>query len=453
MLYLGRIKTRADLPSGLIPRSEAAKYYDLATLQPMLPIVENLGFIKYHATMHGKDIEYLDIKELQKWGEANDYDFRHSSGISYEWREYLRKFDRIYADVARLNALALQMEFDDEDMRAIPVILSTDEYLKAGNGYLVEMAHKTVITETPFEDGGYASIEAIHQHSIEFEKTVVCGIYFLIGEGAIRYVGQSIDILKRIREHRQTGQIEFDRFSMLPVRREKLTEVETWYIRHFRPAYNKTRMRPFPAEKRVQRERESTERRLRKKPKATRPGMPPIFFDIEFTDLAVDPQLISIGLVSEDGTREFYAELSDTWQRAEVGEFARTAVLPQLECRPEVRLTMAELRVQLGQWIQAFEQPVQLATDSMSWDWPWIHEIFDELTLWPPNLDGKPLLLTMSDLNDYDKFIETVEKAFADGLRRHHALDDAKANRLGWIARWGQREGSTLNVRETEVFN
>jgi len=175
-----------------------------------------------------------------------------------------------------------------------------------------------------------------------------------------------------------------------------------------------------------------------------RPGMPRIFFDTEFTDLVVDPQLISIGLVSEDGTREFYAELSDTWLPSAVGEFARAAVLPQLECRDVVRLTMAELRVRLGQWIKAFEQPVQLATDSLSWDWPWIHEIFDDLALWPPNLDGKPLLLTMGHLNDYDKFIRAVEKAFARGLRRHHALDDAKANRLGWIAAGGDSERKAL---------
>jgi hypothetical protein len=37
-----------------------------------------------------------------------------------------------------------------------------------------------------------------------------------------------------------------------------------------------------------------------------------IFFDTEFTELGIDPKLISIGLISEDGTHEFYAELSDT---------------------------------------------------------------------------------------------------------------------------------------------
>ena len=38
--------------------------------------------------------------------------------------------------------------------------------------------------------------------------------------------------------------------------------------------------------------------------------------------------------------------------------------------------------------------------------------------------------------SDYDRFIKSVEKAFSS-LRRHHALDDAKANRLGWIAAGG----------------
>jgi hypothetical protein len=49
-------------------------------------------------------------------------------------------------------------------------------------------------------------------------------------------------------------------------------------------------------------------------------------------------------------------------------------------------------------------------------------------------LDGKPLLLTMNYLPAYDDFCDAVDQGFASGLRRHHALDDAKANRLGWIA-------------------
>lgn len=153
-----------------------------------------------------------------------------------------------------------------------------------------------------------------------------------------------------------------------------------------------------------------------------------IFFDTEFTDLIVGPQLISIGLIDETGERTFYAELSDTYRPTDVGDFAREAVLPQLE-GGIARLTMAELSMRLGNWIKDFGEPVKLATDSLSWDWPWIQEIFADRATWPPSLDGKPLILPQDT-----EFNLAVERAFADGLRRHHALNDAKANRLGWIA-------------------
>jgi len=56
-----------------------------------------------------------------------------------------------------------------------------------------------------------------------------------------------------------------------------------------------------------------------------------IFFDTEFTELGIDPRLISIGLISEFGDRTFYAELSDTYTEKDCSEFVRLAVLPHLE--------------------------------------------------------------------------------------------------------------------------
>ena len=52
-----------------------------------------------------------------------------------------------------------------------------------------------------------------------------------------------------------------------------------------------------------------------------------LFVDTEFTDL-LDCELLSIGIVSEDG-REFYGERSDV-DLARCGDFGRVAVLPQL---------------------------------------------------------------------------------------------------------------------------
>ncbi len=160
-----------------------------------------------------------------------------------------------------------------------------------------------------------------------------------------------------------------------------------------------------------------------------------LFFDTEFTELGIDPKLISIGLISEDGERTFYAELADTYQPKDCSEFVSSAVLPLLEGGDKV-LTMHDLTLRLGNWLEGFGELVTLATDSLCWDWPWIQEIFHIEETWPANLARRPLLLTMNYLNDYDNFVDAVEKAFKD-LRRHHALDDAKANRLGWLAAGG----------------
>lgn len=161
--------------------------------------------------------------------------------------------------------------------------------------------------------------------------------------------------------------------------------------------------------------------------------LPRIFFDTEFSGLIIDPKLISIGLISEDGERSFYAELTDTWTADECDFFVQEAVLPLLE-GGDCRMTMAELGQRLTAWLADFDRPVQLATDSLAWDWSWIQEVFHETGAWPANVDGTPLLLTMNYLNDFDAFNHAIEHAYSADLRRHYALDDAEANRRGWLA-------------------
>jgi hypothetical protein len=174
-----------------------------------------------------------------------------------------------------------------------------------------------------------------------------------------------------------------------------------------------------------------------------------VFFDTEFTDFDAARKLISIGFVSEDGRREFYVELTDTWRPEDCRDnpFVRETVLPLLE-GGAARMTLAELTGRLGEWIEAFGHRVLLATDSLSWDWPWVEAIFNEPEIWPSNLDRVPLLLT--DLQDFGVFTQVVEKAFAAGLRRHHALDDAKANRLGWVAVSATAEHDAGHAEKTD---
>jgi hypothetical protein len=153
-----------------------------------------------------------------------------------------------------------------------------------------------------------------------------------------------------------------------------------------------------------------------------------IYFDSEFSELGIDPKLISIGFISETGDKTFYAETIGIYQLSDCSDFVREEVLKRLE-GGEARMTMHELTLRLGNWLEGFEQPVQLATDSLSWDWPWIQEIFDLPGTWPENVESRPLIL-----NQTPEFNLAVEQAFAAGLRRHHSLDDARANRLGRLA-------------------
>ena len=155
-----------------------------------------------------------------------------------------------------------------------------------------------------------------------------------------------------------------------------------------------------------------------------------LFVDTEFTDLHADARLISIGLVSDDDQRRFYAELSDTYRLSDCSDFVKETVLPLLQ-GGDALMTRAELRAQLHAWLSDFRVDVQIATDSPDWDWRWLQFIFPAST-WPENVITRPFLLQFEG-DTGELFNGAVESAWAR-LRHHHALDDALANRFGWLA-------------------
>ena len=65
------------------------------------------------------------------------------------------------------------------------------------------------------------------------------GVYFLIKEDEVVYVGQSEDVPVRIRSHKHGGLIEFDHVYYLHVNPENLVEVEKYYIRLLKPKRNR----------------------------------------------------------------------------------------------------------------------------------------------------------------------------------------------------------------------
>lgn len=67
---------------------------------------------------------------------------------------------------------------------------------------------------------------------------IICGIYFLISDGEVQYVGQSVNVLSRVLHHRRLGQRPFDGFSFIEAKEEHLDVLERQYIHMLMPKGN-----------------------------------------------------------------------------------------------------------------------------------------------------------------------------------------------------------------------
>lgn len=149
-----------------------------------------------------------------------------------------------------------------------------------------------------------------------------------------------------------------------------------------------------------------------------------IFFDTEFTGLTLDAKLISIGLVDESGLNEFYAELQDTYVVSECSEFCTQEVLRHLQ-GGVAQMTLAELQVTLATWLHARGPGAVLVCDSP--------RDVDQLAMVFPH--GLPANVSLEILGMWGnlkrRFFNFGRRIHRQrGLRVHHALDDAKVNRL-----------------------
>lgn len=165
-----------------------------------------------------------------------------------------------------------------------------------------------------------------------------------------------------------------------------------------------------------------------------------VYFDTEFTDLVAiecDLKLISAGLVAPDG-REFYFELTDNYRVEECSSFVLEGVLPHLNADKH-GMTCAQAAATLSAWLEAFGEPVRLATDAPGYDWPLISTLFEDHNCWPATLERKASNVSVGNVQ------QEIENYFACQPMsvRHHALWDARA--LAYAARieneyWAGRE-------------
>ncbi|MCS0582047.1 hypothetical protein NX784_10635 [Massilia pinisoli] len=160
-----------------------------------------------------------------------------------------------------------------------------------------------------------------------------------------------------------------------------------------------------------------------------------VFLDTEYTD-PINTDLISIGMVSEDGQRVVYLERSD-YQIAWCNKFVREAVLPQLgRCGPAV--TRAELAVRLTAWFATLPRKVVIACDSRT-DWILLLDAMNNAP--PHNLVGQPF--DLRSLIDSSIFHRAVVRYHEQHGPWHHARHDAHAHRAGWMAWMDARKGKS----------
>lgn len=66
------------------------------------------------------------------------------------------------------------------------------------------------------------------------------GVYFLYRDGVVVYVGQAVDVRRRIATHIGEGVKSFDSASFIPVPQRSLLRAEQMWIKKLRPEYNRT---------------------------------------------------------------------------------------------------------------------------------------------------------------------------------------------------------------------
>ena len=139
-----------------------------------------------------------------------------------------------------------------------------------------------------------------------------------------------------------------------------------------------------------------------------------VFLDSEFTSLA-HPELISVGAVATDATA-FYAEVRG-WSAERSSDFVRRVVLPLLDGDA---VTHEVAREAFATWLdeRTGRAPTTVISDSGFDRWA-LAELLGTEDL-PPLVEWKRVAIPYEELDTAARDL---------GLRRHHALDDARALR------------------------
>jgi hypothetical protein len=148
-----------------------------------------------------------------------------------------------------------------------------------------------------------------------------------------------------------------------------------------------------------------------------------IFLDTEFTSFD-HPELISMGLVGEDG-REFYAERTD-YQRDACSDFVLETVLPLLGRVPGAACSRSELTDRVRDWFGQLPEPATVVFDYEA-DWQLLVDAMlgRPIQKLPDNFCADKLHLGVSAIT-HQIFEQALNSTYTNEWPLHHALADAR---------------------------
>lgn len=165
-----------------------------------------------------------------------------------------------------------------------------------------------------------------------------------------------------------------------------------------------------------------------------------LLLDTEFTDI-LNPELISLGLVSDCGRHELYAELTDFNRRA-CSRFVWKVVLPKLGQIPAAKADRATVASALTAWLAQLPDSVIEIGFDFGGDWTLIQPLIGVEVR--NRCVPRPLWRFIMTDNLPPK-LHTATPAQA-----HHALWDAHVLRLNWLAAQAIAQNRTASKSATD---
>jgi excinuclease UvrABC nuclease subunit len=83
----------------------------------------------------------------------------------------------------------------------------------------------------------YNEADIVEQSAPYIHNSQQSGVYFLLDCDRIVYVGKTIDVKNRLKQHSDSDKI-WNRYFFIRCDREEIDRLEAYYILRFRPKYN-----------------------------------------------------------------------------------------------------------------------------------------------------------------------------------------------------------------------